>query len=371
MDNNRLLCLEDFEEQAQKLLPISAWSYYSSGADNEETLRENREAYRRYWLKPRILRDVSVIDISTSVLGEKVDAPICISPTAFHCKAHSDGEIATCKGAADMNTLMTLSSISNKSLEEVAAARPNSPKWQNVYPLRHRDITKDIVKRAERAGFKAVVMSVDIPTGGFKRRAVRISGQTVFPDEYFGNLDRYINKTARSSPDIPQVDDPIDVSLGDPKSAWEYIDWLKTVTKLPIVLKGILTVEDAILAAEHNVQGILVSNHGGRQLDCVPAPIDALSNIVDAVGDKLEVYVDGGIRTGTDVLKALALGARAVFIGRPVLYGLACNGEEGVKAVLRILREEFIRAMALTGCCRLSDISKAVLVSRSDVLSKL
>ncbi|XP_070566195.1 2-Hydroxyacid oxidase 1-like, partial [Ptychodera flava] len=189
MDNNQLLCLDDFEEQAQKILPISVLSYYSSGADNEETLRENREAYRRYWLKPRILRDVSVIDISTSVLGEKVDAPICISPTAFHCMAHPDGEIATVKAASDMNTLIALCVLSNKSLEEVAAARPSGPKWQNVYPWRRRDVMSDVVRRAERAGFKAVIVSADISIGGFKRRAVRVNGQTMFPGEHFGTLD--------------------------------------------------------------------------------------------------------------------------------------------------------------------------------------
>ncbi|XP_070566019.1 uncharacterized protein [Ptychodera flava] len=361
MDASQLLCLDDFEEQAQKLLPIGMWSYYRSGADNEETLRENREAYRRYWLKPRILRDVSVIDMSTSVLGEKVDAPICISPTAFHGGAHPDGEIATVKGAAVMNTLMILSSISNKSLEEVAAARPNLPKWLNVYPWRHRDVTRDIVKRAERAGFKAIVISVDISTPGSRRRVMRNVRQAAMPGKVLGTFDRYINKTAGSSPDF---------SFQETTSTWQYIQWLRDVSKLPIVLKGILTVEDAILAAEHNVQGILVSNHGGRQLDCVPAAIDVLADIVDAVGDKLEVYVDGGIRTGTDVLKALALGAKAIFIGRPVLYGLACNGEEGVKAVLRILREEFKRAMALTGCSQLSDISRSLLISTNDRLSK-
>ncbi|XP_070566020.1 uncharacterized protein [Ptychodera flava] len=365
MDASQLLCLDDFEEQAQKLLPISAWAYYSSGADNEETLRENREAYRRYWLKPRILRDVSVIDISTSVLGEKVDAPICISPTAFHGVAHPDGEIATVKGAAGMNTLMILSSISKKSLEEVAAARPHLPKWLNVYPWRSREVTRDVVKRAERAGFKAIVISVDVPTPGFKRRAMRNNRQTTMPGEHLGTFDRYINKTAGSLPKGPAF------SFEETSSTWQYIKWLTDVSKLPIVLKGILTVEDAVLAAEHNVQGILVSNHGGRQLDCIPAAIDVLPDIVDAVGDKLDVYVDGGIRSGTDVLKALALGARAVFIGRPIIYGLACNGEEGVKSVLRILREEFKRAMALTGCSRLSDVSRSLLVSRSDRLSKL
>ncbi|XP_070566442.1 2-Hydroxyacid oxidase 2-like isoform X2 [Ptychodera flava] len=310
--------------------------------------------------------------MSTTVLGEKLDAPICISPTALHGLAHPDGEVATCKAAADMNTLMAVSSVSLKSIEDVAAARPYSPKWQNIYIWRLREVMKDMVRRAEVAGFKAIVVSVDIPEIGFKRSLRRTTGGLVFKTFHYGTFDKYVNKEKDvnwSLNDVPPMEVK-ELAQGYNGATWKDIAWLKTVTKLPIVLKGILTVEDALLAAEHGVQGILVSNHGGRQLDCVPATIDVLSDIVDAVGNKLEVYVDGGVRTGTDVLKALALGARAVFVGRPVIFGLACNGEEGVKSVLKILRDELSLAMALSGCSRLSDVTRD-LVIRHDVRSKL
>ncbi|XP_070566200.1 2-Hydroxyacid oxidase 1-like [Ptychodera flava] len=292
-DGKQLVCLDDFMARAKDTLPTPVWEYYSSGADEENTLRENRKAYRRYWLKPRVLRDVSVIDMATNVLGEKIAMPICISPTALHGLAHPEAEIATCKAAAEMGTAMIMSAFSSKSLEEIAALRPKSIKWQNVYTWSDREVTKDMIARAERAGFKAIVISVDVPVFGIKRRITKLGGLAmIITLQSFGNLDKYIGK------------------------------------------------------------------------------IDVLSDIVDAVGDKLEVYVDGGIRTGTDVLKALALGARAVFIGRPVVYGLTCNGEGGVKAVLQILRDELSRAMALTGCSRISDISRDLL-SKADQWSKL
>ncbi|XP_070566201.1 2-Hydroxyacid oxidase 2-like [Ptychodera flava] len=265
-----------------------------------------------------------------------------------------------------MSTAMIMGAFSGKSLEEIAAVRPKSIKWQNVYTWRDREVTKDMIARAERAGFKAIVISVDVPVLGMKRRPTKLGGQAMMRTlQKFGNLDKYIGKDLGIGEDVPP-------ELATPclTSTWKDIAWVKTMTRLPIILKGIMTIEDALLAAEHKVQGIVVSNHGGRQLDGVPASIDVLSDIVDAVGDKLEVYVDSGIRTGTDVLKALALGARAVFIGRPVLYGLACNGEEGVKAVLQILRDELSRAMALTGCSRISDISRDLL-SKRDQWSKL
>ncbi|XP_070566334.1 2-Hydroxyacid oxidase 2-like [Ptychodera flava] len=359
---SQFVCLDDFETRSSELLPQRTWVYYSSGAGDEDTLRENRDAFRRYWLKPRVLRDVSVRDMSTTVLGEKIDMPICISPTAFHGLAHPEGEIATCKAAADMKTLMILSAGSTTSLEDITAARPTSAKWQDIYFWPDRTATRDMVKRAEIAGFKAIVVTVDIPEIGSRRKHIQVFGkslQPLQPGMQLKNLKKYMNQSSDS------IDDGKQFAKSDNRSTWRDIAWLKTMTTLPIVLKGILTVEDAILAAEHHVQAIMVSNHGARQLDSVPATIDVLSEIVAAVGDKLEVYVDGGVRTGTDVLKALALGARAVFIGRPVLFGLACNGEEGVKAVLHILREELSTAMALTGCSRLRDISRDLVTTKS------
>ncbi|XP_070566189.1 2-Hydroxyacid oxidase 2-like isoform X1 [Ptychodera flava] len=366
-DSRRLVCLDDFEARAKEILPLPVWAYYSSGADEEITLRENRKAYRRYWLKPRVLRDVSAIDIATTVLGERITMPICISPTAFHGMAHPEAEIATCKAVAEMNTIMIMSNMSNNSLEDLQAERPLSNKWQSVSLWPNRKSVEDFVGRTERAGFKAIVVTVDGTAVGVKRRLVRLGGYAILPISRVGNLEKFVHKDKklRSLEGIPN-----DVKYTDPSVDWKDIAWLRSITKLPIILKGITSVEDAVLAAKRRIDGIIVSNHGGRNLDGTPASIDLLSDIVDAVGDKLEVYVDGGIRTGTDVLKALALGARAVFIGRPVLYGLACNGEEGVKEVLKILRDELSRAMALTGCCRLVDISRD-LIRGSSRLSKL
>ncbi|XP_070566193.1 2-Hydroxyacid oxidase 2-like [Ptychodera flava] len=302
----------------------------------------------------------------TDILGQRIGMPICISPTALHNLAHPEAEIATCKAAAEMNTILIMSAASSKSIEDIAALRQTSIKWQLVYTWRDRGVTKDMIRRAEKAGFKAIVLSVDLPVLGVKRRLLKDGRQTILRTlQQSRNLYKYIGKDLQIGEGFPA-----ELMTSSAGSTWEDITWIKTMTTLPVILKGIVTVEDAVLAAEHNVQGIIVSNHGGRQLDGVPATIDVLSDIVDAVGDKLEVYVDGGIRTGTDVLKALALGARAVFIGRPVLYGLACDGEEGVKSVLQILRDELRRAMALTGCSRISDISRDLL-SQRDRWSKL
>ncbi|XP_077997466.1 2-Hydroxyacid oxidase 1-like [Glandiceps talaboti] len=364
-DSKKMICVDDFEEYAKQHLPYRSWTYYSSGADSEDTLRSNRIAYERYVLKPRVLRDVSTIDMSTTILGSKVDSPICIAPTAFHGLAHPDAESATATAASDMNTIMIMSSASNKSMEHIATETPTGTKWMDIYLWPDREVTKDVVKRVEKAGFKAIVVTVDISQLGVRRRLERIGGLSQLVDIRLRNLERYFLKLSGSEDKLPD-----ELTFSDPACTWKDITWLQTITKLPIVLKGILAVEDAVLAAQYGVQGIVVSNHGGRQLDGVPATIDVLADIVQAVGDKLEVYIDGGIRQGTDVLKALALGARAVLIGRPVLYGLTYKGAEGVKHVLQILRDELSTAMALSGCTQISDITSS-LVKKKPVSSKL
>ncbi|XP_077997503.1 2-Hydroxyacid oxidase 2-like [Glandiceps talaboti] len=351
-----MVCVDDFEEYAKQHLPYNSWVFYSCGADSEDTLRSNRTAYGRYLLKPRVLRDVSTIDMSTTILGSKVDAPICIAPSALHGLAHPDAESATATAAADMNTIMMMSLMSNKSMEDIVAEKQNGMNWMNIFMWSDREVTIDVVKRAENAGFKAIAVSVDVPQLGVKRRLKQIGGMLQLSGVKLGNVEPYFLKFTDSKDKIPG-----ELVLGNPACTWEDIKWLQTITKLPIVLKGILAVEDAVLAAQYGVQGIVVSNHGGRQLDGVPATIDVLADIVQAVGDTLEVYVDGGIRQGTDVLKALALGARAVFIGRPVLYGLTHKGAEGVKQVLQILNDELSTAMALSGCSKISDITPSLL----------
>ncbi|XP_077990190.1 2-Hydroxyacid oxidase 1-like [Glandiceps talaboti] len=322
-------------------------------------MKENKESFSRIKLMPRVLRSVSTIDLSTSVLGTHIDIPICVSPTAFQSMAHPEGAVATAKATAFHNTCMVLNGAPYKTMEEIASEVPIGLRWQNVYILKRRDITKGMVERAERVGSKAIVVSVDNPTIGNRYDMKRIKEFSSFPKLKFANYLQYFEENATTASIHEEI------KHGDPSATWEDIAWLKSITKLPIVLKGIMSTEDAVIAVQHGIDAILVSNHGGRQLDTVPSTIEVLPEIVQAVGDKVEIYVDGGVRMGTDVLKALALGAKAVFIGRPVIYGLAYKGEDGVKDVLEILKDELKNAMTLTGCRSISDIKPSILYKNS------
>ncbi|XP_022091124.1 hydroxyacid oxidase 1-like [Acanthaster planci] len=339
------VCVEDFEPYLKASVSDFVWRYYRSGADDEQTLRDNQRAFQRYRLRPRCLRDVSQRDTSTSILGHRLAFPVGVSPTAAHCFAHQDGEVATAKGVSSVGSAMILSMWSNRTLEDVAASvPPDTPLLHQLSIMHDRFRVEATIRRAEAAGFRALVVTVDEPMLGkrahyqgreFDVREIRFP-QILLPGE------RYIVDQIRFSD----------------SRTWNDILWLKQFTSLPLVLKGILTAEDAVEAVRHGAAGILVSNHGGRQLDGVPATIDVLAEIVDAVrGSGVEVYLDGGVRKGTDVLKALALGARAVFIGRPALWGLAYDGAKGVEKVLGILKEEFSLAMALSGCSSVADIT--------------
>jgi isopentenyl diphosphate isomerase/L-lactate dehydrogenase-like FMN-dependent dehydrogenase len=325
--------LLELEMKARESLPQMVYDYCASGANDELTLRENRLAYERITLLPRMLVDVSERRMGTTALGEPVSMPILIAPTAFQGLAHPEGEVATVKAAGAAKTLMTLSTGSTFSIEEVMAVA-TGPVWFQLYLFKDRAISASLVKRAEVAGCKAIVFTVDVPLLGRRERDVR--NQFKLPD----GLAPYI------------------ASLLDPALTWKDIEWLTGITKLPVLVKGILRSDDALLAVNHGASGVIVSNHGARQLDTTPATISILPEIVDAVGGKVEVYVDGGIRRGTDVLKAIACGARAVFIGRPVLWGLASGAEVGVRYVLEMLRQEFDLAMALSGCPTLSSITR-------------
>jgi isopentenyl diphosphate isomerase/L-lactate dehydrogenase-like FMN-dependent dehydrogenase len=325
--------LLELEMKARESLPQTAYDYCASGANDEITLRENRLAYERITLLPRMLVDVSERHMGTTALGEPVSMPILIAPTAFQGLAHPEGEVATVKAAGAAKTLMTLSTGSTFSIEEVMAVA-TGPVWFQLYLFKDRGISASLVKRAEVAGCKAIVFTVDVPLLGRRERDVR--NQFKLPD----GLAPYI------------------ASLLDPALTWKDIEWLTGITKLPVLVKGILRSDDALLAVNHGASGVIVSNHGARQLDTTPATISILPEIVEAVGGQVEVYVDGGIRRGTDVLKAIACGARAVFIGRPVLWGLASGAEAGVRYVLEMLRQEFDLAMALSGCPTLSSITR-------------
>ena len=333
----------EYEALAQARMAPDAWAFYSSGSCDEETLRDNRAAFERIWLRPRVLVDASTIDTRTSVLGIPVSMPVLIAPTAAQCLAHPDGECATAQAAGKAQTLMVASTEATCTLEDIAQAA-NGPLWFQLYMYTPENVAK-LVRRAEAAGYRALVVTVDAARWGRKERVLRADF----------HMPPHLNE-ANFIEDNPQVDYVF--------GTWETIAWLRSLTSLPIVLKGILTAEDARLAVEHGVDGIVVSNHGGRQLDSVPATIDALSEVVTAVQGRCEVYLDGGIRRGTDVLKALALGARAVLIGRPMLWGLAVNGAEGAYHVLELLRRELELAMALAGRPTLDSIDASLLRRR-------
>ncbi|GFS47003.1 hydroxyacid oxidase 1 [Trichonephila inaurata madagascariensis] len=365
---HNFICIEDFEKYALKSLPKMIADYYRGGADNEQTLKENRDAFKRLRFKPRILRDVSKRDLSTFILGKYVSFPVCIAPTAMQCMAHPDGEVATIKGGAAEEVLTIVSTFSTVSLEEVAKASPESFRWFQLYIYTDRSITKDLIIRAEKAGYSAIVVTLDASIAGNRLNDIR--NKFCLPAHLrLGNITQEDKSTISASTHTSGVSAYVESSL-DTSITWKDVDWIKKITSLPIILKGILTAEDAILAIEHGVDGIVVSNHGARQLDGVPASIEVLYDIVRAVSGRCEVYMDGGIRNGTDVLKALALGAKAVLIGRPVLWGLAHSGESGVRKILQILRRELDIAMALSGCATINEI-KPTLVVRQESYSRL
>ncbi|KAL1490434.1 hypothetical protein ABEB36_013129 [Hypothenemus hampei] len=359
-----LVCVKDFEDYAHQVLPRDTLDYYRSGAGREETLKSNRTSFSKYKIRPRCLRDVSRRDLSSIILGQTVSMPIGISPSAMQRMAHPEGECANVRAAEAMGTVYTLSTIATSSIEEVAKAAPGAIKWFQLYIYRDRSITKKLIKRAENAGFKALVLTVDTPMFGL--RVADMKNEFKLPPHlrlanFQGDHSITVNgKGTNTGSALNNLGD-----LFDPSLTWDDIKWLKSITHLPLVLKGILTAEDAFLAANAGVAGILVSNHGARQVDGWPASIEALSEVVNAVGDRVEIFMDGGITDGTDVFKALALGAKMVFIGRPALWGLACGGEEGVKQILSILRTEFEYAMAISGCPSVRNIERSMVVHES------
>jgi len=349
--------LLELEERARVKVPQASFDYIAGGADAEVSLRRNREAYDHWALRPRVLVDVSKRDTSTTVLGERISMPILVAPTAFHGLVHPEGETATARGTGAAGTLMIASAIATKTLEEIAATLP-APRWFQLYVYKDRNVTADLVRRAERAGYRAICLTVDTPLLGRREKDER-NAFTLPPGLGIANV-RPAGLDGMPEPERGSAFAKYVVELLDSAVTWRDITWIRSITSLPIVLKGILTAEDAALAVDHNLDGIVVSNHGGRQLDSTLSTLDALPDVVGAVNGRLEVYMDGGIRRGTDVLKALALGARAVLLGRSVLWGLALGGAEGVRAVLDHLRKEFELAMALAGRANVSQIDPAL-----------
>jgi 4-hydroxymandelate oxidase len=338
--------LSDFEAIARTRMEPTAFDYYAGGAGDERTLAENTAAFSRYVFVPRVLVNAETVDLSTTVCGTSLSFPVMLAPTALNKLGHEDGEIAAARAAGATGTAMVCSTISTIPLEDVAK-EATGPLWFQLYVYRDRTVTRDLVHRAKAAGYAALVLTVDTPRLGRRERDVRNrfslpDGLSIANLEPYGNADAL--RWAGASSFQEYVHHLLDGSL-----TWESVEWLRSITDLPILIKGILSPDDARLAVTAGASGIIVSNHGGRQLDGAIATIDALAPVVDAAGD-LPVLLDGGVRRGADVLKALGLGAKAVLIGRPYLWALAADGESGVREVLHILRDELELAMALSGC---------------------
>ena len=346
-----LLNPRDFEVEARKCLEPSVYDYYAGGAGDEITVRENEAAWARCRLVPRVLVDVERVNLTTTVLGRVLSMPILTAPCALNALAHADGELAVARAVSTMGTAQVLSTLSSYALEDVAAAAP-SARWFQLYVYRDRGITRELVRRVEAAGYAAICLTVDVQRPGNRERDLR-NAFRVPPHVRAANFGDAIEDAADGSALLKYIGDQFDPSL-----TWEAVEWLRGITSLPIVVKGVLAPEDAVLAIAHGAAGIGVSNHGGRQLDTAVSSCEALPAIVDAVGDRAEVFVDGGIRRGTDVLTALALGARAVLIGRPYLWGLAVDGERGVQRVLTLLRDDLALSMALAGCADLGAVRR-------------
>lgn len=365
--------IAEYERYAQYILPRNAWGYYASGSNDMITLRENREAFTRLRLMPRILVDVEKVNTHTTILGDKVSMPICLAPTAMQRMAHDDGECATARAASRHGTLMTLSSWSTIALEEVFEAAPKGLKWFQLYVYKDRAVTLDLIKRAEKAGYKALAITVDTPILG--RREADLKNKFSLPVHLtMGNFAKKGGAHTAGTKSAGKEGSGLAsyvASLIDKKLTWQDIAWVRKQTTMKIVVKGVLTADDALAAVRNGVDGIWVSNHGARQLDTTPATIEVLPEIVRAVAGRCEVYLDGGVSRGTDVLKAISLGARAVFVGRPVLWGLAHSGEEGVFKAIQLLREEFELAMRLSGSTSLADLKPNLVRTAFSMQSRL
>ena len=347
------------ELEAQRRLDLAVYDYFAGGADDEITLRSNETAYENIKLLPRVLRGAGRAKVETTLLGHRISLPVIIAPTAFHRLAHPEGERVTARAAAAAGTIMIVSMASTVAIEDVAAAADGEGEknlWFQIYLQPDLAFTESVICRVEAAGCSALVVTVDSPTFGYRNRDRRNGFNDLPAGMCCENLRETTNGNGRGK--VRQI-------VFSPELSWKDVDWLRSVTRLKIVLKGIVHPEDARLAVQHGADAVLVSNHGGRQLDSVPATIDLLPAIADAVEGRIPLVLDGGIRRGTDVLKALALGAKAVAIGRPVLWGLALDGEEGVREVLELLRRELDRALTLCGCGSVHDASPDLLQFRS------
>eukprot|EP00877_Chromochloris_zofingiensis_P012973 jgi/Chrzof1/792/Cz01g29010.t1 len=361
--------LEEVEGLAKKKLPQMVYDYYAGGAETQQTVLENRIAFARYQLLPRILIDVSKLDTSTTLLGHRLAFPMLVAPMAMHGMAHPGKEIATARAAAAEGIPMVVSTMANCSIAEVASSGHPCLLFQ-LYVIKNKRLVAGMVRQAEALGYKALMITVDAQRLG-KRDADERNRFHLPEGLVLSNLLPLVHHrvgdgqadtlqardTDQGSGLLKLFADEVDDSL-----TWEFIPWLRTITKLPVFIKGVLSPEDAVIAVQYGVDGLVVSNHGGRQLDTSPSALDMLPAIVAAVGGRIPVLMDGGVRRGTDVLKAIALGATAVLLGRPILYGLAIGGEHGVRRVIQLLKQEFELSMALSGCCSVGSITSKLLL---------
>ncbi len=339
-----LVSLSDYEAAAQKRLSPAAWAYFSGGSADEITLRHNREALDRLRLKPRALVDVTKIDTSVTLLGQKLPHPILLAPISSHLLAHPDAEVATAKGAGLAQAILVASTVSNRSIEDIRQAA-SQPVWFQLYVGDDRGAVKALIQRAEAAGCKALCITADNPLAYARNREERT--KAIQPQLPFPNLGITAGPGGRGQ--------------SRRHFNWADLEWIRSFSKTPIVLKGLINPDDADEAAKRGVDAMVVSNHGGRVLDTGPASIEALPLVADRVAGRVPILFDSGVRRGTDIVKALAHGASAVLIGRPYVYGLSVGGPEGVQRVVEILRTELEGAMALTGKTRITDIDRSVL----------
>jgi isopentenyl diphosphate isomerase/L-lactate dehydrogenase-like FMN-dependent dehydrogenase len=337
-----------FDRAAEKVDP-KLWCYFEGGAGDEVTLRANVGAFGRWRLRPRMLVDVTGVSTATTVLGAPVSMPVLVAPFAMQQLLHPEGELATARAAAAAGTLICVSTVTTTAHDEIAEAVGSAPRWLQLYVLRDKQRTLDHIVEARESGYSALALTVDVPMLGRRERDLRLGFDLPLdlPLPYIKGKDRNVEMTFAEQVQM------------SPALTWRDLDWIASESGMPLLLKGILTREDATLAIEHGVAAIIVSNHGGRQLDGVAASLDALPEVVEAVAGRCEVYVDGGIRRGTDVLKALALGARATLVGRAVASGLAVGGEAGVLDVLTMLHDELELGLALLGCTSPDEVTRS------------
>lgn len=378
---DQLLTVEDYRALAKRRLPRVAFDFVDGGAESEQTERENRRAFEQVWLRPQVGTAVGPPDLSVKVLGTDIAMPVILGPTGMSRIIDPAGDLAAARAATKADTIFTLATRSGHSLEELAEAC-EGPLWFQVYNISGRDSVEDALGRAEKAGYRAIAMTFDTQTGGKRERDLRNGTRQLLGENRIRALpytpqlflrprwfwQRYRDGLIPTTPNVRSADGTIPRLSTEQRESlnghrmsigWSDIDWVRGAWHGPILVKGILTAEDAKRAVDAGVDGIVVSNHGGRQLDCAPPSLAVLPEIVSVAGSHCEIFLDGGIRRGSDVVKALSLGAKAVLIGRPWVYGLGAAGQAGVEGVLSILRSDIARTLELMGCPRVTDLGRS------------